>query len=132
MITIDLNGSRPLIAASAVALVLTALGVALGLLAPGLAGGTRPHPALSGTLGTAAGILANNVRALGPRSRYGSLGSPLGGSAVTSAIYSYSPSSRPTHSRSGSSWAAGADSSSPTCRSCRSNGRPLRSPWALG
>ncbi len=52
--------SRLAIAAGLV-LALTAVGGLLGVLAPGLAGNVRPHPALTGTLGTAAGIFANNL-----------------------------------------------------------------------
>jgi hypothetical protein len=43
---------------------LTALGALIGVLAPGLADGARPHPALNRTFGTAAGILAENLRVL--------------------------------------------------------------------
>lgn len=43
---------------------LTAVGVALGVLTPGLAGGTHPHAAITGTIATAAGILAENLRVL--------------------------------------------------------------------
>jgi hypothetical protein len=42
-------------------LVLTAFGGLLGVLAPALAGNVRPHPALTGTLATAAGIFGNNL-----------------------------------------------------------------------
>lgn len=43
---------------------LTVLGFVLGLLAPGLAGSTRPHPALSGGVGEAASIAGTNARVL--------------------------------------------------------------------
>jgi hypothetical protein len=64
MVTSNMTVSRSLIASGATVLTMTAFGVLLGWLVPVLAGHTRPHPALSATLGTAAGILANNVRAL--------------------------------------------------------------------
>jgi hypothetical protein len=47
--------------ATGLVLALTAFGGLLGVLAPALAGNVRPHPALTGTLGTAAGIFANNL-----------------------------------------------------------------------
>jgi hypothetical protein len=50
-----------LAAAVGLVLALTAVGGLLGVLAPALAGNVRPHPALTGTLGTAAGIFANNL-----------------------------------------------------------------------
>ncbi len=50
-----------LAAAVCLVLALTAFGGVIGLLAPALAGNVRPHPALTGTAGTAAGILANNL-----------------------------------------------------------------------
>jgi hypothetical protein len=50
-----------LAAAAGLVLALTTLGVLLGVLAPALAGNVRPHPALTGTLATAAGIFANNL-----------------------------------------------------------------------
>jgi hypothetical protein len=58
-----MNRSFPsrLAVAAGLVLALTAFGGLLGLLAPGLAGNVRPHPALTGTLGTAAGIFANNL-----------------------------------------------------------------------
>ena len=56
--------SRPLLTAGAAVVSLTALGGLLGTLAPRLAGHTEPHPALTGTLATAAGILATNLRVL--------------------------------------------------------------------
>jgi hypothetical protein len=55
---------RALAVAAALVVGMTALGVVLGVLAPGLAGHTRPHPALSGTLGDAAEIVATNLRVL--------------------------------------------------------------------
>ena len=56
--------AKRLTATAGVVVGLTALGALIGVLAPGLAGGTRPHPALTGTFATAAGILAENVRVL--------------------------------------------------------------------
>ncbi|MGH9062147.1 MAG: hypothetical protein ACRDZY_21950, partial [Acidimicrobiales bacterium] len=43
---------------------LTALGVGLALIDPTLAGSTRPHATLTGSLSDAAGILQNNARVL--------------------------------------------------------------------
>ena len=54
---------HPTLSAGAV-IGLTALGVGLALIDPGLAGSTRPHPTLTGSLGDAAGILQNNARVL--------------------------------------------------------------------
>jgi hypothetical protein len=54
---------HPTLSAGAV-IGLTALGVGLALVDPGLAGSTRPHPTLTGSLGDAAGILQNNARVL--------------------------------------------------------------------
>ena len=58
-----MSGSFPsrLAAAGVLVLALTMFGGLLGVLAPALAGNVRPHPALTGTLGTAAGIFANNL-----------------------------------------------------------------------
>jgi hypothetical protein len=53
----------PRLSATAV-IGLTALGVGLALVDPALAGSTRPHPTLTGSLGDAAGILQNNARVL--------------------------------------------------------------------
>jgi hypothetical protein len=44
--------------------LLTAWGVLLGRLAPGLAASTHPHPTLHGTLGELASVVANNLRVL--------------------------------------------------------------------
>jgi hypothetical protein len=57
------NTWHPTLSAGAV-IGLTALGVGLALIDPGLAGSTRPHPTLTGSLGDAAGILQNNARVL--------------------------------------------------------------------
>jgi hypothetical protein len=54
---------HPTLSAGAV-IGLTAFGVGLALVHPGLAGSTRPHPTLTGSLGDAAGILQNNARVL--------------------------------------------------------------------
>jgi hypothetical protein len=54
---------HPTLSAGAV-IGLTAFGVGLALVNPGLAGSTRPHPTLPGSLGDAAGILQNNARVL--------------------------------------------------------------------
>jgi hypothetical protein len=54
---------RPTLSAGAV-IGLTALGIGLALVDPALAGSTRPHPTLTGSLGDAAGILQNNARVL--------------------------------------------------------------------
>jgi hypothetical protein len=43
---------------------LTGVGAAVAVLDPTLAGGTRPHPALTGSLADAGSILQNNVRVL--------------------------------------------------------------------
>ena len=58
-----MNQSFPsrLAAATGLLIALTAFGGLLGLLAPALAGNVRPHPALTATVGTAVGILANNL-----------------------------------------------------------------------
>jgi hypothetical protein len=50
--------------AAAVVVALTALGLALGAIHPGLAGSMPPHPTLSGRLGDALDILQNNLRVL--------------------------------------------------------------------
>lgn len=50
--------------AGALIVGLTVLGALAGLLIPGLAGTTRPHPTLTGSLSDALGILANNLRVL--------------------------------------------------------------------
>ena len=58
--------SRPVLAASAV-IGLTALGIGLALVDPALAGSTRPHATLTGSVGDATGILQNNARVLAAR-----------------------------------------------------------------
>ena len=68
MVTTELTSptrqtSHPVLAASAV-IGLTALGIGLALVDPTLAGSTRPHATLTGSLGDAAGILQNNARVL--------------------------------------------------------------------
>jgi hypothetical protein len=45
-------------------IALTALGAVLSTIAPALAGHTRPHPTLTGSLGDAIAILQNNLRVL--------------------------------------------------------------------
>jgi hypothetical protein len=55
---------RALAVAAALVVGMTALGVVLGVLAPALAGHTRPHPALSGRFGNAAEIVGTNLRVL--------------------------------------------------------------------
>jgi hypothetical protein len=50
--------------AAAVVIGLTMIGCLLGWLAPSLAGNTRPHPALTGTVGNAVSILVTNLRVL--------------------------------------------------------------------
>ncbi len=54
---------RPILSVSAV-LGLTALGIGVAVADPGLAGSTRPHPALTGSLADAADILQTNARVL--------------------------------------------------------------------
>jgi hypothetical protein len=67
MVTTELTHIRQtsssVLAASAV-IGLTAFGIGLALIDPGLAGSTRPHPTLTGSLADAAGILQNNARVL--------------------------------------------------------------------
>jgi len=60
----DVISPRWLLAATGLVLALTALGVLLSSIAPALAGHTRPHPTLTGSLGEAIGILQNNLRVL--------------------------------------------------------------------
>lgn len=55
---------RALKQAATVVLGLTAVGVIAAVIAPGLAGSTRPHPTLTGSLADALSILANNLRVL--------------------------------------------------------------------
>jgi hypothetical protein len=50
--------------AAAAVLALTGAAVLAGALDPAFAGGGHPHPTLTGTVGEAAGILLNNLRAL--------------------------------------------------------------------
>ena len=50
--------------AAACVWLLTAFGVVLARLVPGLAPSTHPHPALHGTLGELASVIANNLRVL--------------------------------------------------------------------
>lgn len=54
---------RPTLGAGAV-IGLTVVGVGLGVADPGLAGSTRPHAALTGSLGDAVDILQTNARVL--------------------------------------------------------------------
>ncbi len=58
-----MNQSFPsrLVTATGLLIALTAFGGLLGVLAPAVAGNARPHPALTATVGTAVGILANNL-----------------------------------------------------------------------
>jgi uncharacterized membrane protein YidH (DUF202 family) len=84
MVATELTQTRhtwhPTLSAGAV-IGLTAFGVGLALVDPALAGSTRPHATLTGSLGDAAGILQNNARVLAapfllvllgcPRSRLG-------------------------------------------------------------
>jgi hypothetical protein len=56
--------TRWLPAAAGLVLALTALGALLSTIAPALAGHTRPHPTLTGSLGDALAILQNNLRVL--------------------------------------------------------------------
>ena len=56
--------TRALQHAGALLTGLTILGIGAGLLIPGLAGTTRPHPTLTGSASDALGILANNLRLL--------------------------------------------------------------------
>jgi hypothetical protein len=53
---------RAITAAAAAVVLLTAVGFLVGLLVPGLAGRTPPHPALAGSLNDAVSILASNLR----------------------------------------------------------------------
>jgi hypothetical protein len=55
---------RPIARATAAVISLTAAGAVLDTLDPALAGQTLPHPTLTGSVGDAAGILANNARVL--------------------------------------------------------------------
>jgi hypothetical protein len=75
---------------------LTTVGVSLGLLAPGLAGGTHPHPTLTGSLSNALSILANNACVLAvpivlavlglPSARFGR----IFGDIIVAALAAYS------------------------------------------
>jgi hypothetical protein len=56
--------ARSMPKATGLVLALTALGALLSWIAPTLAGHTRPHPTLAGSLGDAIGILQNNLRVL--------------------------------------------------------------------
>ena len=60
----DVISPRSLLAATGLVIALTALGALLSTIAPALAGHTRPHPTLTGSLGDAIGILQNNARVL--------------------------------------------------------------------
>jgi hypothetical protein len=55
---------RELAAAAAAVIALTGAAVLAGALDPSLAAGGHPHPTLTGTVGEAASILLNNLRAL--------------------------------------------------------------------
>ena len=105
---------------------LTALGVGLALVDPALAGSTRPHPTLTGSLGDAAGILQNNARVLAAPFLLVVLDFPQTASVAVPATSSSPPSPPRAPFRSGSSWDAGKADCCHTCRSCHSNGR--RSP----
>jgi hypothetical protein len=98
MVTAELTPSRPLSrpALSAGAVIgLTAFGIGLALVDPGLAGSTRPHATLTGSLGDALGILQNNARVLSvpfllvlfgfPHSRLGRRAGDLIVTALTAA-----------------------------------------------
>jgi len=68
MVTAELTSAirqtwRPALSASAV-IGLTAFGIGLAVVDPALAGSTRPHPTLTGSLAEAAEILLNNARVL--------------------------------------------------------------------
>jgi hypothetical protein len=67
MVAAELTPNRttwcPTLSAGAV-IGMTALGVGLAIADPALAGSTRPHPTLTGSVGDAAGILQNNARVL--------------------------------------------------------------------
>jgi hypothetical protein len=56
--------TRQLPTAAGLVLGLTALGALLSTIAPALAGHTRPHPTLTGSLGDVTSILQNNLRVL--------------------------------------------------------------------
>jgi Stage II sporulation protein M len=62
MVTADL--ARALKLGASVVVAMTAVGVLLGLLAPGLASSARPHPTLTGSVSDALSILTNNARVL--------------------------------------------------------------------
>ena len=64
MVTAKL-ASRPLALAAVAVVALTALGALLSSIDPRLAGATRPHATLTGSLGDALSILQNNARVLG-------------------------------------------------------------------
>ena len=49
---------------TALVLALMTAGAIAAIIAPGLAGSTRPHPTLTGSLSDVLGILANNLRVL--------------------------------------------------------------------
>ena len=56
--------TRALKHAAAIVFGLTAVGAIAAVIAPSLAGSTRPHPTLTGSLADALSILANNLRLL--------------------------------------------------------------------
>jgi len=63
VVTADVN-RRPLTAAAGAVIALTAVGALLEMIAPAVAGNTRPHATLTGSLSDAAAILAHNLRVL--------------------------------------------------------------------
>lgn len=83
---------QPASLAAAAVFGLTALGTGLALFDPALAGTTRPHPTLTGSLGDAASILQNNARLLAAPFLLAGLGfqrTPLGrrgGDAIMLAL----------------------------------------------
>lgn len=80
-LTSSCPGCRAVSAVAAGVLGLTGLGVALALIDPPLAGHTRPHPVLPGSLGDALSIAEQNARVLATPFLLGWLGfarAPLG------------------------------------------------------
>ena len=65
VIASDASRQMSCVGLSAAAVIgFTTLGIGLALVDPALAGSTRPHPALTGSLGDAVAILQNNARVL--------------------------------------------------------------------
>jgi len=63
VVAADLN-ERQLTTAAGAVIALTAVGALLEMIDPAVAGNTRPHPTLTGSLSDAASILENNLRVL--------------------------------------------------------------------